>query len=69
MESDDVVAAIDEEAHYTVIVIFSTHPDTDPHLRDAAAIEGEFESWLESLEATVHSVTVRPAADDERSIR
>ena len=54
------------EQTYTVTVMFSTHLDTDPHLRDAQAIEEEFESWLASLDATVHAVTVRPT-ESERS--
>ena len=52
---------------YTVTVTFTVHAHSDPHLQGKQAIRDEFESWLESLEATVHSVTVRPAVEDERS--
>ena len=54
---------------YTVTVTFTVHAHSDSHLQGAQAIEEEFESWLESLKATVHSVTVELAAEDERSIR
>lgn len=52
---------------YSVAVTFTVHAHSDPHLQGAQAIEEEFESWLESLKATVHRVTVQPAAEDERS--
>ena len=50
---------------YTVTVTFTVHAHSDPHLQGAQAVKEEFESWLESLKATVHSVTVRPATEDE----
>ena len=52
---------------YTVTVTFTVDPHTDPHLQGAEAVEEEFESWLESLKATVQSVAVKPAGEDERS--
>ena len=44
---------------YIVTVRFTVHEDSDPYLQSVPAIEEEFESWLESLKATVHDVTVR----------
>jgi hypothetical protein len=44
---------------YTVAVTFTVHEDSDPYLQSVAAIEEEFESWLESLKAAVHDVTVK----------
>ena len=54
---------------FTVTVTFTVHAHSDPHLQGAQAIEGEFESWLESLKATVHTVAVKLATEDERRIR
>ena len=52
---------------YSVTVTFTVHAHSDPHLKGVQAVEEEFESWLASLDATVHTVTVRPEAEDERS--
>lgn len=46
---------------YTMLVIFSVHPDSDDSLRDQQAISDEAQSWLESLDATVHGVNIRKA--------
>ena len=46
---------------YTLLVIFTVDPSTDEHLRDQQAIRDEAESWLESLDATVHGVNIRKA--------
>ena len=46
---------------YTVVVTFTVGSDPDEHLRDERAIREEIESWLQSLDASVDSVTVRPA--------
>ncbi len=43
---------------YTVTVTFTPDPD-DEHLRDEQAIRDEITSWLESLRAVVHAVTVQ----------
>ncbi len=54
---------------YSVTVTFTVHAHSDLHLQGAQAVEEEFESWLESLKATVHTVAVKLAAEDERRIR
>ena len=46
---------------YTVVVTFTVGSGPDEHLRDERAIREEIESWLQSLDASVDSVTVRPA--------
>lgn len=46
---------------YAMLVIFTVTPASDEHLRDGQAIRDEAQSWLESLDATVHGVSVRPA--------
>ena len=46
---------------YTLLVIFTVDPDTDEHLQDQQAIRDEAESWLASLDATVHGVNIRKA--------
>ena len=40
---------------YTVTATFIVHPHSDPHLQGAQAVKEEFESWLESLKATVQT--------------
>ena len=37
-------------------VTFSVDARSDEHLQNDEAIRGEIESWLESLDATVHAV-------------
>ena len=46
---------------YALLVIFTVHPDGDQHLHDQQAIRDEAQSWLESLDATVHGVNIRKA--------
>lgn len=46
---------------YTMLVIFTVHPDSDDTLHDQQAIRDEAQSWLESLDATVHGVNIRKA--------
>jgi hypothetical protein len=46
---------------YTMLVIFTVHPDSDDNLHDLQAIRDEAQSWLESLDATVHGVNIRKA--------
>ena len=43
---------------YTATVTFTVHDHSDEHLQRVQAIKGEIKSWLESLDATVHAVTV-----------
>jgi len=45
----------------TRLVIFSVDPCIDEHLQDQQAIRDEAESWLASLDATVHGVNIRKA--------
>lgn len=42
---------------FTVTITFTTHPDSE-HLGDQQEIRDEVQSWLESLRATVHAITV-----------
>ncbi len=46
---------------YSLLVIFTVHSSTDEHLHDQQAIRDEAESWLASLDATVHGVNIRKA--------
>ena len=46
---------------YTLLVIFTVDPSTGEHLRDQQSIRDETESWLASLDATVHGVNIRKA--------
>ena len=46
---------------YTLLVIFTVDPRTGEHLQDEQSIRDEAESWLESLDATVHGVNIRKA--------
>ena len=41
---------------YSLLVIFTVDPSTDEHLQDQQSIRDEAESWLTSLDATVHGV-------------
>ena len=49
----------DTPVTYALLVIFTVDPRADEHLRDQQATRDEAESWLASLDATVHSVDVR----------
>ncbi len=42
----------------TITVAFTVHPATDEHLQNEQNIKDEITSWLESLKATVQTVTV-----------
>ena len=46
---------------YTLLVIFTVDPSTDEHLQDQQSIRDEAQSWLASLDATVHGVNIRKA--------
>jgi hypothetical protein len=46
---------------YTLLVIFTVDPCTGERLQDQQAIRDEAESWLASLDATVHGVNIRKA--------
>ena len=50
---------------YIVAVTFTVHEHSDDYLQSPQAIEEEFESWLESLHATVHRVAVRNVEEGE----
>ena len=45
---------------YTLLVVFTVDSHSDEHLRDTASIRDEAASWIESLGATVHGVSVLP---------
>ena len=51
---------------YVVEVAFTVHEESDQYLQSTQAISEEFEHWLESLNATVHFVTVRPADEKKK---
>ena len=46
---------------YAMLVIFTVDAGSDEHLQDVQAIRDEAASWISSLDATVHGVSVRPA--------
>lgn len=46
---------------YAMLVIFTVHPTSDQNLHDQQDIRDEAQSWLESLDATVHGVNIRKA--------
>jgi hypothetical protein len=50
---------MDTDKTYTVTVTFTVHPHSDVYLQSAQAIDEEFESWLESLKATVRTIAVK----------
>ena len=44
---------------YALLVIFTVDPRTHENLHDQRTIRDEAESWLTSLDATVHGVNIR----------
>ena len=46
---------------YTLLVVFTVDQHSDEQLHDQQGIRDEAASWLESLDATVHGVSVRKA--------
>ena len=46
---------------YSLLVIFTVDPRTHERLQDQHDIRTEAESWLTSLDATVHGVNIRKA--------
>jgi hypothetical protein len=46
---------------YTLLVVFTVDEHSGESLRDTASIRDEAASWLDSLNATVRGVSVRPA--------
>ena len=46
---------------YALLVIFTVDANSDEHLHDQQAIRDEAASWISSLDATVHGVSVRKA--------
>jgi hypothetical protein len=50
-----------ETITYAMLVIFTVDANSDEHLQDQQAIRDEAESWIASLDATVHGVSVRKA--------
>ena len=51
----------ERDSTFYLEAIFAVHPHADEHVRSEQAIRAEVRSWLESLGATVRSVTVREA--------
>ena len=50
-----------EPVTYALLVIFTVDPCTRERLQDQETIRDEAESWLTSLDATVHGVNIRKA--------
>jgi len=50
-----------EPVTYALLVIFTVDPSTGERLQDQQTIRDEAESWLTSLDATVHGVNIRKA--------
>jgi hypothetical protein len=46
---------------FTLLVVFTVDEHTGDTLRDVGTIRDEARSWLESLDADVRGVSVRPA--------
>jgi len=46
---------------YALLVIFTVDPATHKHLYDQQAIRDNAQTWLASLDATVHGVNIRKA--------
>ena len=46
---------------FTLLVVFTVDEHSGETLRDTDSIRDEARSWLESLDADVHGVSVRPA--------
>src|SRR5207253_8031385 len=46
---------------YSLLVVFTVDPGTHERLQDQQDIRTEAESWLTSLDATVHGVNIRKA--------
>ena len=51
----------DQPVTYSLLVIFTVDPGTHERLQDQQDIRAEAESWLASLDATVHGVNIRKA--------
>ena len=56
-----ITANPNETITYTLLVVFTVDKHSDEHLQDQQAIRDEAESWISSLDATVHGVSVRKA--------
>ena len=46
---------------YALLIIFTVGARTHDHLQDQQAIRDNAQSWLTSLDATVHGVNIRKA--------
>jgi hypothetical protein len=51
----------DQTITYAMLVIFTVDANSHKNLHDQQAIRDEAASWIESLDATVHGVSVRKA--------
>jgi hypothetical protein len=56
-----VTTSANQPITYTLLVIFTVDPSTGERLQDQQVIRDEARSWLASLDATVHGVTIRKA--------
>jgi hypothetical protein len=52
---------LNQPVTYSLLVIFTVDPGTHQRLQDQQDIRTEAESWLTSLDATVHGVNIRKA--------
>ena len=57
--TDTTTGHANQTTTYSVLVVFTVDPHRDEHLQNPQAIRDEATSWLHSLDATVHHVTVR----------
>lgn len=62
MATTQTTTARSEEATtYLMLVVFTLDARIEEHLRDQQVLRDEATSWLQSLDATVHGVSVRKA--------
>jgi hypothetical protein len=59
--ASNIQTAENTKTTYTLLVVFTVDEHTGETLRDTASIRDEAASWLDSLNATVRGVSVRPA--------
>jgi hypothetical protein len=66
--TDTTTARLDQAISYSLHIVFTRDAGSDANLDDDRAIRDEATSWLQSLGATVHVVTVCSAHDPRSSL-
>lgn len=61
MATTQTTTAVRNQTTYTLLVVFTVDEHSHENLHDQQAIRDEAASWIESLDATVHGVSVRKA--------